>query len=179
MGKEFLRFNFKNKSTGLRFVSFCFALAGILFIYGEITKAKYRSIDDLVFINGPFKDYTDYNAGKTHIFSFRLKNYSNNFIINNDYLHLLQFDSFFKIKDGQNIKVGFLPGSQENINTIGKKIYVYAISGNNVNFLDAKDTIKQYNNKHMLLFGLSLLVCAILAYSYSNKLFKYYEYNAP
>ena len=149
-----------------------FLLTGSFFIYGEFTKTTFRNPDDLIFVNGPFKNYRVYNAGKTHRFSFQLKNYSNNFIINNDYLHLLQSANFVKIGDGQNIKVGFLGDSQENLNVIGENIYVYAISGNNINYLDSESAMKEYNNKSMLLFGLTLFVCAIISYSYSVKLSK-------
>lgn len=166
----FLTPDFQNMLTRMRLLSFCFTIAGLFFIYGECTKARYRSMNDLVFINGPFRNYTVDNAGKTHIFSFQLKNYSTNFIINNDYLHLLRFNSFVKLKAGQNINVGFLAAPQETINAIGKEIYVYAIAGNNENYLDSKNTIIQYNNKNGLLFGLLLLICAILSYRNSKKL---------
>lgn len=172
MKNAFISLNFQNKIAGLRFMAFLFIVVGFFFIYGEFTKATFRSPDDLIFVNGPFKNYLVYNAGKTHRFSFRLKNYSNNFIINNDYLHLLRFANFNKIGDGQNIKVGFLEDSEENLNVIGENVYVYAISENDIDFFDTKNAIKQYNNKNMLLFGLSLFVCAIISYSYSVKLSK-------
>ena len=75
-----------------------------------------------------------------------------------------------RLCEDTNIKVGFLADPQETINAIGKRIYVYAIAGNNENYLDAKNTIIQYNNKNGLLFGLFLLICAILSYRNSKKL---------
>lgn len=162
--------NMTNWSRGLRRSSVILFLAAVGILYLDLTKPKFDSKADLTFISGPFTYYTVYNAGKTHSFSFTLKNYSNVFYINTDYLRILNFAKFSKIKYGTMLRLGFLTASLDDLNNGDKMIFVYSISDNYTTYMNWKETIKWYNNPYWKLFSLILFIMAVFCYSYAVKI---------
>lgn len=161
-----------NKKTGLKAAAAIFFLTSIGLLDLDLTKPKFASKADLTFIDGPFYKYNILNSGKTHSFTFTLNNYSTIFQINTDYLHLLKFDQFSKLKSGTIVRVGFLTSSLEDLNSEGPVIFVYSISNNVNDYLDWTETIKQYNSIFLKLFSLTLFLCAVLSYIYADKIEK-------
>ena len=164
--------NIVNRNKGLKAAAAIFFLISIGLLNLDLTKPKFASKADLTFIDGPIYKYNVYNSGKTHSFTFTLNNYSNIFKINTDYLHLLKFDQFSKIKSGTTVRVGFPTSSIENLNSGDQVIFVYSISDNLNNYLDWAQTVKQYNSISVKLFSLTLFFCAVLSFIYAEKIDK-------
>ena len=125
----------------------------LLFIH--FYKENINSKDDITLISGQFNEYSWVDLGKRNgsSLTFTLKNYSNRFKIQADFLSILKKDKFKSISYGETLIIGIPNSYVKFLNTEKKPLLVYSIASNNLTYLDLKNTIEKHNSPLILLFS--------------------------
>lgn len=127
--------------------------SAIAFCWTELSKPLIKTINDLYFINGHFRDYRfEKNGGRYTIYTFRLKEFSNSFKIKADFLSGFRIDEFKHLNYGNDLTLSIAKDDINNLNTNNSYFFVFSIVHNKTTFLDPAFTIRKHNS-HFMYYG--------------------------
>ena len=121
--------------------------SAIAICWVELSKPKIKTINDLYFIKGHFRDYDfDKHGGRYAIYTFRLKEFSNSFKIKADFLGGFRINEFKNLISGNDLKVSISKKDLNNLNTNNSYFFVFSIANNDITYLDSDFTIRKHNS---------------------------------
>jgi len=153
------------KSKNL-FINIILIVTGLLFISHYFLKDKVDSKLDLVEINGKLYDYSfeEYRGIKSHTYDYNicLNEYSTRFQISADlvdWFNKTYFEQTVKIGDSLRILI-----SQNDYKKIRSKesVTVFGIENHNGIYMEADNSIREYNSSLTLYGGLAFIIAGIL-----------------
>jgi hypothetical protein len=155
----------------LLFCGYAFLASAILFVYLDCTKVKVKSKEDLVFINGPFQNYSWIKYTKGSLLTFKLQNFNARFQIAADFYGILKREEFKNIPYGQNITTA-IPKEDEHFLNSNNQLLAFSVASGKDTFLSLDDTIRKHNDYTFVIgVGLFILLGFIFIYfGYKSKI---------
>ena len=157
---------FQIDKSKLTFAGIMLICSAIAFTWVELAKPKVKSVNDLYFIKGHFRDYDfDKHGGRYTIYNFRLKEYSNSFKIKADFLGDFEKGKFVNLQNGEDLTVSISLKDFINLNTSNSYFFVFSLANNETTFLSSDYTIKMHNS-NLIYYGATgfFLVGAVSLY---------------
>ena len=147
----------------------CFLIA-IILLYLDFTKPVIKSKDDLLFISGPITDLNFYDGNRgTHIYTIKLKNYTNTFQIKADFLSFFKSEAFRTIPPKQEVTIAIPKKFQKTLNTKYDILFIYSLTSNTETYLDYVQALKQHNSNLLKYFSVLAAVIGIVNIHFGNK----------
>ena len=146
--------------------------AAIIWLYLYIDKPRIKSKEDLIFVSGPFEDYTwvSMGGGKGSSLTFKMQNFPFRFKIKADFFPILRTNAFRQIKYGEILTVGIPKGDTTFLQYGKTPFFVYAISSSGHTYINTVDAIKKHNSPVLLYASFGFGVAGLLALYYARKM---------
>jgi hypothetical protein len=162
----------KDRGTLLRMGYTCciFAIAYLALLF---SRPKVHSENDLYFLNGEYQNYqfTDGTRG-SHTYLIWLKNYSNPFQVDANFLDLFNKYEFEELPSDYPLTLSISKEDLNKLNNPNDNVRVFSIVYDNVKYLDTVDTIKEYNSilNYCYFFGLLVAGVLLVYFGYKSKI---------
>ena len=161
---------FKPNRNKLLIGGFGLCIAGIALLSIKFSRPTVKDKSQLKFISGQFDSYkfTDGTKGY-HNYVFWLKEYSNSFQINADFLSLFYSNDFKMLNYHDSITISI---AKEDINKLNKSnLFIFSILSPKSTYLDLANVIKKYNRKtdYYFFVGLFALGLSFIYFGYKSK----------
>jgi len=153
----------KNNSP---FLDYSIIVIGLIFVCQYFYKDKVCSMSDLVEIAGSVNNYSfqEIRGIKTHTYNYyiNLNEYSNRFQISADLADWFN-KSYFeeRVRKGDSISIKIANTDYKKINS-PDKIFIFGIKDTQGIYMNAEQSIKDYNSKATLYFGLIFIISGFI-----------------
>lgn len=152
----------KNNS---KFIDYLLIIAGLIFVVFYISKDKVNSLTDLIDVQGVVNNYSfeEYHGSRSHTYSYYiyLNEYQNNFQICAEFVDRFSRSSFEgNVKIGDTLKIKIAKTDSKELGH-QSKIIIFGIENANGVYMNADQTIKDYNSITLLIFGLGFMITGL------------------
>ena len=165
-----MKFDWKPNRNKLLIGGYGLCVAGIICFSIKISRPQVKDESQLQFISGQFDSYKFTNGTKGYRnYLLWLKEYSNSFQINADFLSLFSKNNFINLNYHDSITISIAKKDTSKLNK--SNLFIFSITTPKATYLNAADVIKKYNSwfDYFLFLGLSAFGLCLVYWGYKLK----------
>lgn len=148
------------------FISVLSICIGSFFIWNDLTRPNFDSVDDMLVIDGTVSKYTfEHNWGYRHLLTnyyLNINESKSTFQISADFEPFFKRDLFENnIEIGDTVELVIPKELKPELDLTNKRIVLFGITADKIEYLNVDETMEKHNNNLGLYFGLTFFLFSI------------------